>query len=140
MLGSAPPHLRYNLASPCVRLLLEVSGTPPPRHNFSIAQLRAGLSVRVKNGCGSDKAALYCDLLEFSEKRRSDARLRSPAYFFLSRLIFFAISSTSFGFNSAKTLSTMLAIAADSAFESLELGAAVCSLSGFAWVSQGSGG
>src|SRR5438552_5647774 len=59
------------------------------------------------------------------------------AYFFLSRLIFFAISSTSFGFNSAKTLSTMLAIAADSAFESLELGAAVCSLSASAWVAGG---
>ncbi len=119
---------------------LDRLGISHTRHNFSIAQLRAGLSVPVKNGCGSDKAALYCDLLEFSEKRRSDARLRSPAYFFLSRLIFFAISSTSFGFNSAKTLSTMLAIAADSAFESLELGAVVFSLSGSVWVAGGSGG
>src|SRR5437868_9108704 len=62
------------------------------------------------------------------------------AYFFLSQLLFFAISYTSFGFNSANTLSTMLAIAADSAFESLELGAAVCSLSASAWVAGGSGG
>src|SRR5690242_763762 len=45
---------------------------------------------------------------------RPELKSTTSGYFFLSLLIFLAISSTSFGFNSARTLSTMLAMAADS--------------------------
>src|SRR5213594_4431515 len=118
--------------------LTDLGSATPAIISVSHSESRA-LGPREKRR-GSDKAALYCDLLEFSESVGPMPGFEVQAYFFLSRLIFFAISSTSFGFNSAKTLSTMLAIAADSAFESLELGAAVCSLSASAWVAGGSGG
>src|SRR3989475_2593894 len=53
--------------------------TPPPPAIISVSHSESrALGPREKRR-GSDKAALYCDLLEFSEKRRSDARLRSPS-------------------------------------------------------------